>query len=408
MVHEPGMEIEYAMLSPRPFLFERTFRTSKAVEEHRRLQETLRGEGVKVSTLKQLIVGKADADPDFRHLLEEKIRRMVMFYGNRELSVKAKEEFQNSVSGLDSLNLFHILTLEPSVNLKKTGDGNPNYPTIYSNIPLANLYFMRDQQAVGSGGVIIGNMRSLQRKKETEITEFVIRKGLGATNVAKIEGNDFFEGGDFIPAGTFALIGTGTRTNRTGAMAAMRSGMLNFKEIGVVENPVYSFMEGAPRDPMVNMHLDTYFNIADSGVAVTSVELAKRAVLEIFVKDGDAYALSGKSNLYDFLRERGYSFVNLSVAEQLSYSSNFLTLSRSKIMAVRTENVIKRLLSDSVFPPHIAAIVKESLSRIGANNMFPFSSEVKNHGIDAIDLDLSELTGGYGGAHCMTASLART
>ncbi len=407
MVHEPEIEIEYAMLSPRPFLFERIFRTSKAVEEHRRLQETLKGEGVKVSILRQLIVGTADEDPAFRRLLEDKVRQLVIFYGSRELSEKAKEEFRKNISGLDSLNLFHILTLEPAINLKKTADGTPNYPTIYSNIPLANLYFMRDQQAVGNRGVIVGNMRSLQRRKETEITEFVLKNSFRVGNVSRIEGEDFFEGGDFIPARDFALIGIGTRTNRSGALAAMQSGMLDFKEIGVVENPLYSFMEGAPRDPMVNMHLDTYFNIADSGVAVTSVELAKKAETEVFVREGTVYKSSGKTRLYDFLKDRGYSFVDLSVAEQVSYSSNFLTISGSKIVAVRSENVLRKLLGDSVLPQSVVRIVKESMSSSGTEKMFPFSKAVKEHGIDAIDLDLSELTGGYGGAHCMTASLSR-
>ncbi|MGC1122622.1 MAG: hypothetical protein WBA22_16185 [Candidatus Methanofastidiosia archaeon] len=38
---------------------------------------------------------------------------------------------------------------------------------------------------------------------------------------------------------------------------------------------------------------------------------------------------------------------------------------------------------------------------------FPHKKEVYQHGIDAYPLILTNLTGGYGGAHCMTCALKR-
>ena len=40
--------------------------------------------------------------------------------------------------------------------------------------------------------------------------------------------------------------------------------------------------------------------------------------------------------------------------------------------------------------------------------MFPESDAMLKSGIDVIKIDLSEITGGYGGAHCMTSAISRT
>ena len=405
LIHRPGIEIDYAMLSPRPFLFERSFKTGQAITEHEDLEEKLEEAGVRVKLLKDTIIDSARKDREFRLHLEERVKKIVMFYGEVELSTKARNELEKNVSGLDPLNLFHILTLEPSVDLKATSDGI-SYPTIYSNIPLANLYFMRDQQAVGTDGTIISNMKALQRRKETSITEFVFRESLKEKNIYRIPENMFFEGGDYMPVGNFALIGTGPRTNAEGAMSAMNSGLLKFPEVGIVENPVYEFMSGQERDPMINMHLDTYFNIAGEGVAVTSEQLAHRANVSVMILQDGKYVKEREINLLDYMKEKEFSIINLSIAEQLSYSSNFLTISDMKIVAVESRKVLDRLLKEGIFSKVTEEKVKKSLPKAG-DEMFPYSKQARELGMDVIDIDLSELTGGYGGAHCMTAALKR-
>ncbi len=406
MMHRPGIEIDYAMLSPRPFLFERPFKTSVAIKEHIALQEILQDNGVKVRILKDEVVKRADENRSFRRALEDKIINTVSFYGSVESSQAAKDQLKINITELDSSTLFNTLTLEPSIDLKKEGGNMVEYPTVYSNIPLANLYFMRDQQAVSSGGVIIGNMKRRQRMKEPEITEFIFRKALGQENLVKISGNGLFEGGDFIPAGKFCLIGVGTRTNMEGAMQAMNSGLIDFDEVCVVENPVYDFME-EDRDPMVNMHLDTFFNIAADGVAVTSVELSRKAGVTVYGRSGDEYIKTGESTLYEYLAEKSFNFVDLSIAEQMSYSSNFLTLRNGTIVAVNAPDVLKRLLRIGIFPSNLQQAIKKEMSSVRDNEMFPFSRSVKEMGIESLVVNLNELTGGYGGAHCMTASLIR-
>ena len=408
MMHRPGTEIDYAMLSPRPFLFERPYRTRIAVEEHQELERTLKENGVKVEILSDFIMSKADSDDNFRKALEEKVLSLVRFYGNIESAEAAQIELERNLSILDSSTLFKIMTLEPAIDLKLDVAEGLEYPTVYSNLPLANLYFMRDQQAVAPGGVLVGNMKRKQRMREPEITEFVLREAFKEKNLHRITGNGIFEGGDYMPANDFCLIGIGSRTNLDGALQALSSGYLDYDEVAIVENPIYNFMENLPKDPMVNMHLDTYFNIAGDGIAVGSEELMKKAKVSVYPgKAGDELMPLRETTLYEYLRSKDFNFVNLGVSEQLSYSSNFLTLADRRIVTVNVSNVLQRLLKEHVFPENVEREVIRDMDNRGRENLFPNRKEIKELGIENITVNLSELTGGYGGAHCMTAALER-
>ena len=407
MIHRPGTEVDYAMLAPSPFLFERPFRVRDAIKEHENLEEVMKGNGVRVELLSDLVSRKSDSRRTFRKLLEDKILKSVVFYGNKEDTGAAKAELKRNLPSLDSLTLFNILTLEPSVDLKRETPGFTKYPTIYSNIPLANLYFMRDQQAVGSKGVVIGRMKKEQRMRETEITEFVIRFAFGEKSIAKIDENGFFEGGDFIPADDFCLIGTGQRTDENGAFQAINSDVLDYDEYCVIENPEYSFPKSSKSNSMINMHLDTYFNIAGDGVAVGSVETMKKAIARVYTKDDGKATSQEKTTLYDYLRSKDFSIIDLTLSEQLSYSSNFLTISDKKIIVANVSDILKLLMKGHRFPADIEKRISKELNANGRNRLFPNRNDVRDLGIDYQQVELSQLTGGYGGAHCMTASLER-
>lgn len=406
MVHTPGTEIDYAMLAPKPFLFERSFNTEVARREHQNLVSTLRSLGVKVNVLKDLVVDSADRDNGFRKRLEAEILSRVKFYGSMERVEESKDYLSRSIGNLDSTNLFSTLTLDPSIDLKEDVENNLAYPRIYSNVPLANLYFMRDQQAVSDKGMIIGNMKRSQRKGETDVTEFVFRNLFKGSRVEKVPEGAILEGGDFMPAGNFSLIGIGERSNMEGAMSSIKSGIIESEEIGVVSNPVYEFMENEGlRDPMVNMHLDTYFNIAGDGVSVGSADLMKRAGLVLYSREGEL--IEKGLTLYDYMKRKGFSNVDLRVSEQMSYSSNFLTVKDRMIVNVNVGDVLDRLLKEEVFKGATLEAIRKDLNSNGRENLFPNSRAVKEFGVDNVEIKLSELTGGYGGAHCMTATLER-
>jgi len=100
--------------------------------------------------------------------------------------------------------------------------------------------------------------------------------------------------------------------------------------------------------------------------------------------------------------------IPLSIAEQLSYASNFLTLREGHVLAVDSSRVLRKLISQNVFSPSTLTAIEHSMSAESSISIFPRSKAAKDYGLDFVTANLSELTGGYGGAHCMTASILRT
>ena len=408
IMHRPGPEIEYAMLAPKQFLFERPFKSREAIREHEEIEEILKQNGVKVSILKDLVINEADKNPSFRKALEEKVSRLVRYYGAIETTAEMNAELQKNLGILDASTLFDTMILEPSVDIKKVNNSDPGYPTIYSNLPLANLYFMRDQQAVSNNGIIIGNMKMSQRIRETELTEFIFSNKFGKSNTKTISGDSKFEGGDYIPMGKWGLIGIGPRTNMQGALEFLSSGMTSHDEILILQNPLYEFMDQGTRGSMVNMHLDTYFNIPSDSVAIASVSLSKLANGSVFVKSsGGVYVKDHNTSLFDYLKEKDFEFIDLNISEQISYSSNFLTISNGKIVCIDSSLVMEKLLKNDFIDGNVRQMVERERSSKQSSELFPNKRVMDSYGIDYITADLSELTGGYGGAHCMTATIRR-
>ena len=399
VMHSPGNEVTYALFAPKHFLFERPFKYSMAVREHENLVNVLRENGVHVDILKDIVIKKSEDDKNFRKKLEDIALSKINFSGNQRAALEARNYLEKNIGHIDSESLFNAILMKFSINLDNYIN-SLKYPTVDSNLPLANLYFMRDQQAVSSG-ILMGRMRMRQRDAEPEIMEFIF-KDIYNENVNKIN-DGFFEGGDFIPAGDFALIGTGNRTDITGAIEAIGSGVIDFDEIMIVRNPAYEFSDAS--NVMINMHLDTYFNIAGDGLAITSVHLAKLAHGDVYVKTGDGYKKDHETNLYDYIKSKEFNVIDLDVGEQIAYSSNFLTLDDRKIIAVDSRKVLKKLIETNALDSYTKNIAIHDMENSG--RMFPDSKKVFDAGIDVIKIDLSEITGGYGGAHCMTCSLNR-
>ena len=408
IMHRPGVEIDYAMLAPKPFLFERPYKTTMAVKEHEKLERYLKEAGVRVKLLKDVVMEMFETSGKFREIFLEKILKIVRYEGDKESVSREEKAFRDNISVLDPSTLFNLMLIEPSVLLKSEGETGPDYPSVNSNLPLANLYFMRDQQAVSNGGIFFGRMRMRQRQKENSITEFILRSVYENREQFKsISSSGYFEGGDFMPAGDYAIIGTGSRSDLDGALAFINSGISSAKEFLVVENPIYDFMEKERRDQMINMHLDTYFNFVSKDAAVTSPVLAKKAKGTIYSHSDGAPKKVSSTTLSAYLKSKGVEIIPLSIAEQLSYSSNFLTLKENHLLVVDSSKVLRKLISQNVFSPSTLAAIEHVLNVEGGSNMFPRSKASKDYGLDFVTANLSELTGGYGGAHCMTASIIR-
>jgi arginine deiminase len=417
-VHRPGIEMFFGLLAPDASLYERVFNRHEARREHETLEYTLRHEfKVDVFRIKEKILELADKKPEIRQKLIEISLNDLKFGGNEKQVHEAKKQVKEGSELYDSGHFFNLLLLHPVMDLEKSGRGTRAiHLGVTENDPLSNLYFMRDQQAVTDKGIFLSRMSKPQRSGEPALTRFVW-ESLGERIVHQTTEPGTFEGGDFIPMKDFALVGFGDRTNRSGVDQMLEFG-LNFDEVAVVHQPNHPLIPGDERDPMIDMHVDTYFNVAGNGVVVGAELLLQRAKVEVYYKEGSNLYKKGAQeyDLHHYIKSKGFDIINLTTLEQLCYASNFLCIKDHQILAIEVEREVKSVLealkSKSESNPYRYEKLYEQAMHDyqqlkDSGGFFPHKKEIYQHNIDAFGITMTNLTGGYGGAHCMTAALER-
>jgi arginine deiminase len=416
VVHRPGMEMFFGLLEPYASLYDRAFSQDGAVIEHEQLEEILTHEfGVSVVHLRETITSVADRDPAIRERLVNAARDSIRFTGDRNEAAFALREFEKNTSAHDSGFFFDLLLMNPSINVEAGGGAREISLAITERQPLSNLYFMRDSQAVTKNGVVMSGMAKPQRAREPTITRLLWEIS-GTPVISGIGGTATFEGGDFLPMGEFALIGTGDRTNREGVRQFLDSSP-GFDEIGVVSQPAHPLIPGDMPDPMVSMHLDTWFNVASSGIVIGPELLMKRAHLEVFCREGDSYRKEGETtDLFTYIHGKGFDSIDITTLEQMAYAPNFLCVREGTIIAVEVDriakDVIRTLAAKAEMAPErygrlYAHALKDYQALKWDGQFFPHKREIYRHDIDAYPVSLKNLTGGYGAAHCLTCAVRR-
>jgi len=418
VVRHPGIEFFFGLLDPKSSLFERYFDFSEACNEHSDLIGKLERNDVKVDHLDEIVVRAAENDKSlFKELLEKAIEK-ISFKGHKRLARRAYKRFKENAHLLDKKQLFEIMMLRPVVKLSKPQHEKTVYAQTTIKNPPSNLCFMRDQQAVTDRGLVIGRMAKVQRAYESTITEFALNK-LGVQPLYKIRADGTFEGGDFIPAGSFAMLGCGKRTNRE-AVNQMLTHCLGFDEVAVVSQPAHPKLGVV--DEMMNMHLDTYVNIAGKDIAVGNVEMMSNAKLKVYRRRNDGtYAGNDTDDLYSYLTtKKNFQVVNITELEQMCYASNFLCISDKRIICADVEAIAPSVLDNlkRELPRKPAKLrwkyealhtqaSRTSENLKARNEFFPNKPELVSLGVSAEKVKLTQITGAYGATHCLTCVLVR-
>jgi arginine deiminase len=411
MVHEPGIEVFFALLAPEAHLYERFFNHHEARWEHRQLCDLLHNSfGVRIHHLKTTLMEEAGEPGPVRDLLVSMAGRRL---GDDRTPVTGTQgPVEPGKAGLgvplderDPEHLFRIVVLNPAV-----GHGRAGHVRLLT--PLHNLYFMRDQQAATDRGICMARMATPERREEVGITSLCL-KALGIEPIHRI-GSGRFEGGDFMPAGRFALVGCGSRTNEDGVRDLLRGGV-GFDEVAVVREPRHPLIGG--RDHMVNMHLDTYLNFPKEGVAVGNPDLLREAKVTVHERREEGYERAGPGgNLMEYLEKKGFELIGITTLEQLCYSTNFLCVRDGACItpdaSVLAPIVLRRLREKAdVNPEKYGRLLSQAEHDYQLlkteSEFFPHRREVYAHGLEMTTLLLNNATGGYGGAHCMTCVIAR-
>ena len=415
-MHKPGLEMFFGLLDPQGSLYERAFDRSAARREHDFLSWILKKDfNVPVHFLKKEILSAASSKQRVRNLLVEKARESVDYLGDRDAVNYAIDEFEANYKYYDSAHFFYMWMLKPIIHVKSKPEMGLGRNMI-ETAPLFNLYFMRDQQFVTDKGIVLTRMATPSRRGETEVTKFLWEEVLGLPIYYEMKDPAVIEGGEFIPLDTFALVGIGSRTNQE-AINQLTSLDFNYEEIGVVHQPLHPLVPSSNPDPMINMHLDTYFNIASKGVAVGCVQLLKQARTEIYRNVGGHFEKDEKvTNLYDYIKSKGFEVINITTLEQMSYASNFLCIKDKQVLAVQTESVVDDVMATlrrkarnnpERYGQLYAQAQKDYDTLKDNGQFFPHKGEMSRNGISSYPINIKNLTGGFGAAHCMTCSLSR-
>ncbi|MGB7969757.1 MAG: arginine deiminase family protein [Methanobacterium sp.] len=416
-VHSPGIEMYFGLLDPFASLYERSFSMEKAIKEHEILRYILKHEfKINVISLKEKLLNLADKSIFIREKLMDLANKKISYTGDIYEVKYAKYESEKNRDILDSNYYFNSLLLNPTVKLESGIGTRMIQLHVTENEPLSNLYFMRDQQAVTDRGIIISRMSKPQRMREPEITKF-LWDSLNIPVQCEVKNPGTFEGGDFIPMDNFALIGVGDRTNRAGIEQILKNG-IGYSEVAIVHQPTHPLLTSGKTDYMMNMHLDTYFNVASDGVVVGCDILLKNAEVEVYQKEGrgEYSKINKHTNLHDYIISKGFEIIDITTLEYLAYASNFLCVKNGTIISVEVDRLVKGVINNlekkaSVDPETYVDLLKQVKKDYkflqSEGQFFPHKKEIYQHDIDAYPLNLINLTGGYGGAHCMTCALKR-
>lgn len=416
LIHRPGIEMFFGLMEPYSFLYERVFSIDNAVFEHRELEHALAEAGVTVRRLKRLAVELEARQPRLVERARSAVERIVHYTGPADMVARSRRDLRQNLSSFDAETLFNILLLRPSVHLQRRPGARGVLPTVELDCPLANLYFMRDQQALSADGFILGRMSKPQRQDEPLLTGTLLRMA-DAKIAGEVRPPGTFEGGDFMPMGEFALLGTGDRTNPS-AVRQILAMPLGFDEVGVVHQPAHPALPDDSPDPMIDMHLDTYFNVPGERLAVGCEALLRVARVEVFRRRGGSRLVRDPKTrtLWEFLAEKRFEVIPLSSLEQMCYATNFLCVRDRKVIAVEVEKEVDRvvggLATSAKEDPHrygnlLKLVRKEREELREGRGYFPHTATIRDRGIEVTPLSLQEITGGYGGAHCMTCVIRR-
>jgi len=222
-----------------------------------------------------------------------------------------------------------------------------------------NMMFIRDVFGVIKDSVILGNMAYEVRRMEPIIMGELLRR-LKLSDFYVMGGKKYFEGGDLIQLNNeYLLIGYGPRTSFPAALEISSLA----REAGL--NTILISM------PPYRVHLDGGMMPLDRDLII-----AHRPSLEyypslVIYRDGSRDVI----NTFQFLRDIGYTFIEVDDEESKNFGPNTIVLYRGKVISYSWNS---------------GAI--ESL---------------REYGIDVIPFDGTEVSGAGGGPHCIFNTLER-
>jgi arginine deiminase len=387
MVHRP--DLAHERLSPsncHELLFDDVIWVRRARQEHDAFVDLMRGRGVEVLLLHDLLAETLEDREAREWLLSRRIRP-------EEVTVMFAEPMREWLTEMPASELSTRLTggitvLELPEELR-SAIGPALRPTDFVLAPLPNQLFTRDTSAWIYGGVTLNPMFWPARQLETLNVEAIYRfhpRYRDAGFPIWFGGADHdwglarMEGGDMMPAGDgVVLIGMGERSTAR-AVSILAN---NLFEAGAARLIIGAQM---PRERAA-MHLDTVFTFCDRDV-VTLYEPVVSQIRPILFKPGGASGVQAEVSERSFLDE---------VRDALGIADlKLVTTGGDEFEAERNQwddgnNVV------ALEPGVVVAYERNEAT----------NAKLNKAGIEVLAIAGQELGRGRGGGHCMTCPVIR-
>lgn len=262
LLHRPGLELK--RLTPRnndQLLFDGIPWVGRAQEEHDAFAGTLRGRGVEVLLLADLL----------RTSLEDQRARAAGIYAavdERQLGIDLADVLRSHLSTLAPSDLATVLMAGMTFEELPASEGGSlvrhmHLPHDFAIAPLPNLLFTRDSSAWVADRVAVSSLVMPARRRESSITDLIYAYHPRFAKTSRAYGAHSapLEGGDVLLLAEGVLaIGVGERTTPAGAESFARSVFLDGLAHTVLAVPI--------AQERATMHLDTVCTMVDRDAVV--------------------------------------------------------------------------------------------------------------------------------------------
>jgi arginine deiminase len=281
MLHRPGNEL--LRLTPRnndALLFDGVPWVAKAQAEHDGFAETLRGRGVEVLYVRELLEEALAVDAAREEVLDAALQP-------QSIGPSLQGRLRERLSGLDAADLAEVLVAGLSREELGDGDGlveRMTPPQDFVVAPLPNVLFTRDSSVWLRDGVAVTALAMTARRRETSLTAAIYRHHPRFAGTRLLYGGDtehsaWLEGGDVLVLAPGVLaIGVGQRTSPAGVEA--------FAERLFAAGEAHAVLAVPIAQDRATMHLDTVCTMVDRDAVVMYPAIANSLEAYVVTEEG--------------------------------------------------------------------------------------------------------------------------